>query len=462
MKANFMKRINKTENISTRRSFLKQAATLAGGVAAAPMIVPSSVLGMGGAVAPSERITMGAIGLGGRGTGNLRAFLGQKGVELLAVCDVRKNKRLNAASIVNQHRGDESCAVYRDLRDVIARKDIDAVMIATGDRWHAPASIMAMRAGKDVYCEKPGALTIAEGQALVASEQRFGRIFQTGAQRASERNFVIAGELVRSGLLGTVKKAYAHIGYLPNFPRVNAYLPAQAEPAVEDLDWDLWLGSAPWRDYHPSYIKPWPVPGWYTQRDFAAGIAQWGSHTILQCQMDLGLADTSAVSYTYTDRFNSNAGRSPWMRGVELTDGMHLRYANGVEIIASLQGWSGACGVRYIGSEGWVSVADGYARPEVSSPELEREFDRLARQYAVRTQRPFNHVGDFLNCVRSRRTPVTSAVVAHRTMTTNLIMDMCLDLQRDLEWDPQAEAFVGDTQANRLRSRASRKAWLAI
>lgn len=448
--------------MQTRRKFIKQAATIASGAVAAPMIVPSSVLGMGGAVAPSERITLGGIGMGGRGKGDLRAFLGQKGVEVLAVCDVQKSKREQAAAIVNKHRGDQSCAKYRDLRDIIARKDIDAMLIATGDRWHAAAAVMAMRAGKDVYCEKPGALTIAEGQALVATEQRYGRIFQTGAQRASERNFVIAGELVRSGLLGEVKLAYAHIGYLPNFPRKNYYAPAKPEPAKEDMDWDLWLGSAPWRDYNPAYLQTWDGPGWYTQKDFATGMAMWGSHTILQCQLDLDLADTSAVDYTYTDEFNSNAGRSPWMRGEELTDGMHIRYDNGVEIIASLQGWSGPCGVRYIGSEGWVSVADGYGKPEVSSPHLEREFNRLVRAYTVRTQRPLNHVADFLNCVRTRRTPVTPASVAHRTMTTNLNMDTCLDLQRDLRWDPQTESFVGDAEANGLRSRPSRKEWMAI
>jgi predicted dehydrogenase len=444
-----------------RRAFLKKAAVV-GGVVTAPLIVPSSVLGRNGTTAPSNRITMGAIGLGGRGTGDLRAFMAQKEVQFVAVCDVQRKNRERGAQLVNAHNGNTDCAMYRDLRDLLARKDIDAVLIATGDRWHAPASIMAMRAGKDVYCEKPGALTIAEGQALVATEQRYGRIFQTGAQRASERNFVIAGELVRSGLLGEVKLAYAHIGYLPNFPRKNYYAPAEPEPAKEDLDWDLWLGSAPWRDYNPAYVRTWGVPGWYTQKDFATGMAMWGSHTILQCQLDLSLADTSAVEYTYTDEFNSNAGRSPWLRGEDVTDGMHIRYDDGVEIIASLQGWSGPCGVRYIGSEGWVSVADGYGKPEVSSPHLEREFNRLVRAYTVRTQRPLNHVADFLNCVRTRRTPVTPASVAHRTMTTNLNMDTCLDLQRDLKWDPQTESFVDDAEANRLRSRAARKAWMAV
>lgn len=444
-----------------RRTFLKKAA-MVGGAVTAPLIVPSSVLGRNGTTAPSNRITMGAIGLGGRGMGDLRAFMAQKEVQFVAVCDVQKGNRERGAQLVNARNGNTDCALYSDLRDLLARKDIDAVLIATGDRWHAPASIMAMRAGKDVYCEKPGALTIAEGQALVQAEQRYGRIFQTGAQRASERNFVIAGELLRTGLLGEVKTVYAHIGYLPNFPRVNAVMPTVPEPAKEELDWDLWLGSAPWRDYNPAYLRTYGVPGWYTQRDFAAGIAQWGSHTILQCQLDLGLGDTSAVEYNYTDMFVSNAGRSPWTRGEAISEGMNIRYANGVKLVASLTGWRGPCGVRYEGTEGWVSTADGYAKPDVSSPVLEREFNKLVQDYTARNQRELNHVRDFLNCVRSRRTPATPASVASNTMTTNLIMDMSLDLKRDLKWDPIKREFVGDDEANRLRSRAARKSWMAV
>ncbi len=219
------------------------------------------------------------------------------------------------------------------------------------------------------------------------------------------------------------------------------------EPPKEEFDWDMWLGSVPWRAYHPSFVRNWPAPGWYTQYDFAAGIAQWGSHTILQCQLDLGLADTSAVEYAYPENL--------------LGEGMTVRFANGVKLIATCDGWRGSCGVRYEGTEGWVATADGYSQPDVSSPLLQSEFRKLVQDYTVRNQRPLNHVRDFLNGVRSRRSPVTPAGVAHRTMTTNLIMDMCLDLKRDLKWDPVKQEFIGDEEANRLRSRAVRKAWFA-
>jgi predicted dehydrogenase len=296
-----------------------------------------------------------------------------------------------------------------------------------------------------VYCEKPGALTIAEGQALAAAAKRHGRVFQTGAQRASEANFVMAGELLRQGRLGQVHTVRAHLGYLPSWPRVNAVLPPQPEPPKEQLDWDLWLGPSPWRPYHPAFLGQYPAPGWYTQYDFAGGIPQWGSHTILQCQLDLGLADTSAVRYEYPAD----------LQGA----GMTIHFANGVKLVACCDGWRGSCGVRYEGGEGWVATADGYEKPDVSSPALLRDGRKLVADYLARTGRPLNHVRDFLDCVKTRRHPVTCAEVAHRTMTTNLVMDLCLDLKRELRWDPVREEFPGDAEANRLRARAMRAPW---
>jgi predicted dehydrogenase len=430
---------------SSRRQFLRRAAG-AGGALVFPALVPASALGRGGAVAPSERIVMGAIGVGGRGSGDLNWLLGQPDVQFVAVCDVQKGRREQAKRAVDGKYGTADCAAYRDFRELLAEQaDTDAVLIATGDRWHTPASVLAMQAGKDVYCEKPGTLAIAEGQALVAAAKRYGRIFQTGAQRASEPNYVFAGELARSGRLGRVHTAYAHLGYLPAWPRVNAVLPAEPEPPKEEFDWELWLGPSPWRPYNKAFVRSWPAPGWYTQVDFAGGIPQWGSHTILQCQLDLGLADTSPVEYEYPAD----------LKGA----GMTVRFANGLKLVAQCGGWRGSCGVRYEGTDGSVATADGYEKPDVSSPALLREYKKLVQEYVARTQRPLNHLRDFLNSVRSRRTTVTPAEVAHRTMTTNLIMDLCLDLKRSLKWDPVRESFVGDEEANRLRARAMRAPW---
>lgn len=428
-----------------RRQLIKRALA-AGGALAVPAIIPASALGRGGALAPSERIVMGAIGVGGRGSGDLAWMLGEPDVQVVAVCDVRQASRESARDMVNGKYGNKDCAAYGDLRELLARHpEMDAVLIATGDRWHTPASILAMQAGMDVYCEKPGALTIAEGQALVAAEKRYGRIFQTGAQRASESNFIMAGELARQGRLGKIHTVYAHLGYLPQWPRVNAVLPAQPDPPKEQFDWDLWLGPSPWRPYNPAFVNSWPAPGWYTQYDFAGGIPQWGSHTILQCQLDLGLADTSPVQYDYPADLNGA--------------GMTVHFASGLKLIARCDGWRGSCGVKYEGTDGWVATADGYEKPEVSSPLLMADSKKLVPDYIARTGRPLNHVRDFLDCVRTRRTPVTPAGVAHRTMTSNLIMDICLDLKRSLQWDPLKEEFIGDDEANRLRSRALRAPW---
>jgi len=437
---------NKSANIIGRRSFLKRSACVAGTLAF-PSLIPARALGRDGAVAPSERMVMGVIGTGGRGTHDMQWLLSQNDIQFVAVCDVQKANRERAKKIVDDTYGNQDCASFMDFRDLLARKEIESVVIATGDRWHTPAAIMAMKAGKDVYCEKPGALTIAEGQALVKAEKETGRIFQTGAQRMSEANYVFAGELLRQGMLGKIHTVRAHLGYLPAWPRVNAKMPVVPEPPKDVLDWNMWIGPSPFRPYNPEFVKNWPVPGWYTQYDFAGGIPQWGSHTIAQCQLDMGLADTSALEYEYPEG------------GIDKQKSMIIHFANGVKLSAQLEGWRGSCGVRYEGSEGWVATADGYERPDVSDPALFKEYRRLVDGYKERTGRTLNHIRDFLDCVRSRRRTLAHAGVAHRTMSTNLIMDITLDLKRSLKWDPTKEEFIGDDEANTLRSRVMREPW---
>jgi hypothetical protein len=420
--------------------------TTAGAACAFPYVVPASALGRDGAVAPSNRLVMGAIGVGGRGHHDLKWLVGEADVQIVAVCDVRRERRDLGKAVVDEKYGNRDCATFRDFRDLLQKKqELDAVLIAIGDRWHAVASIFCMRAGKDVYSEKPGTLTIAEGQALVKAQSQYERVFQTGAQRASESNFVFMGEALRQGRLGKVHTVRAHLGYLTKWPRMNAVLPAEPLPPKEELDWDLWLGQSPVRPYNAAFVKAWPAPGWYTQYDFAGSIAAWGSHTILQCQLDLGLAGTSAVEYEYPADL--------------MKDGMTVRFANGVKLVAQLEGWRGSCGVRYEGEEGWIACADGYERPEVSSPTLLDNFVTVIKAYRERTGRPNNHFRDFLQSVKSRKPTITDAGVAHRTMTTNLAMDICLDLKRNVKWDPVNETFVNDDEANTLRSRAMREPW---
>ncbi len=428
----------------TRRQFLKRAA-VAGGLVAAPWIVPASALGRDGAVPPSERIVMGGIGLGGRGSGDLTWLLQQGDVQFVAICDVDGRRRRGAKNMVDGRYGNKDCKAYIDLREILARHgEIDAMLIATGDRWHALAATLAMRAGKDVYCEKPGTMTVAEGQGVVETARRYGRVFQTGAQRMSEAKFVFPTELARNGQLGQLHTVRAHMWSRVQDVTKNDWLAAQKEPPREELDWDLWLGPVPWRAYNGGYIGG--CGRWGVYWDLAAGVAGWGSHTFIQCQMAARAEHTSPVEYIYPD--NSSGA------------GMVTRFANGVKMVLAFSGWRGSCGVRFEGSEGWASVADGYSKPDFSNPTLLTDFKKIVGDYMARTGRPMNHMRDFLSCVKTRRQTIANPEVMHRSMTTVHAINICLALKRDLKWDPQREEFTGDAEANRLRSRAMREPWI--
>ncbi|MBI5691282.1 MAG: Gfo/Idh/MocA family oxidoreductase [Verrucomicrobia bacterium] len=439
----------KTRSRLTRRRFLTRTAR-AGAILGAPLVVPASVLGRGGAVAPSERIVMAGIGIGNRGQYDLGILLQEPDVQFVAVCDVRRVRRDAVKQLVDQSYGNRDCATTRDLHELLAsRTDLDAVLIATGDRWHTPASIAAMKAGLDVFCEKPSSMSIAEGQELVAVARRYGRIFQSGMQRLSEANFVFADQLARSGRLGRVHTVHAH---QLKFQMRRDWLPAEPQPPVEEVDWDRWLGPAPWRPYNAAYLRA--CGSWLDYYDFGTGVAGWGSHTICQCQSALGALATSPVEYEYP--------------GNDDAHGLICRFADGTRLRLDAQGWPkpgdgglwrGSCGVRYEGTEGWVSIADGYARPETSSPALLAEFDAVVREYQAQANRPLHHIRDFLQGVRTRRACVASDVVMHRTMSTNHVANICMLLRRNVRWDPVKEEFPGDPEANRLRSRARREPW---
>jgi hypothetical protein len=434
-----------SSRVLTRRQFLQRTA-VATGAAAAPMLIPGTALGLNGAVRPSERIVMGGIGIGNRGTGDLHWLLPEKDVQFVAVCDARRSQREAVKKIVDQKYGNKDCATYGDMREFLAaRKDIDALLIATGDRWHALASITAMRAGKDVYSEKPSCMTIAEGQAVVATARRYGRVYQTGTQRLSEDNFTVANELLRTGRLGHVHTVRAHIAPWDAAEMKYDWLPGESEPARDEVDWDEWLGPCPWRPYNPAYIRG----GWRGYYDFHTScIGEWGAHTFAQCQVAIGAANTSAIEYGYV---NNPTG-----------DGMVTRFANGVQMVLSRgdQYWHGSCGVRYEGTEGWVAIADGYPRPEVSSPALLADFSKLVNDYRARTGRPMSHMRNYLDCVKSRQLTVANPVVMHRSMSTVHAANICMWLKRDMHFDPQKEEFLNNEEANRLRSRAMREPWI--
>ncbi len=432
----------------SRRRFLKTTAK-AGLVLAAPTIIPGSALGLNGSVPPSERIILGGIGIGPRGTYDLERLLESKDVQFVAICDVKKAKREAVKEKVDKHHGNSDCKMYIDMREYLAeRTDIDAVLIATGDRWHAMASINAMRAGKDVYSEKPSAMTIAEGQAVVETARRFGRVYQTGTQRLSEANFVFADELVRLGRLGKVHTVRAHIAPWDSGIMNHEWLPEEPLPSPDEVNWDLWLGPCPWRPYNQKYVDG----GWRGHHDFHTScIGEWGAHTFASCQRAIGAVDTSPIKYHHA---NNSTG-----------DTMETEFANGIKMVLHRDEdkklWRGSCGVRYEGDEGWVAMADGYEKPDVSDPALLADFNKIVSEYIARTQHPMNHWRDFLRCVKSRRQTVANPEVMHRSMSTVHAANASVWLGRDMAYDPIKEEFVNDDEANRLRSRAQREPWTA-
>jgi len=420
--------IDKSKTL-TRRRFLRQGIMAASAVAL-PYYVPASALGRGGTVSPGERIVMGGIGMGGRGSYDLGWMLNESDVQWVAVCDVLKSRRQAAKNMVDSKYDNKDCAVYGDLRKFLnERTDVDAVLIATGDRWHALASIMAMRAGKDVYCEKPACLTMAQGKMVVETARRYGRVYQTGAQRLSEGNHVFAIEMARSGRLGQIHTAYAD---------------------KDELDWDIWLGPCPWRPYNSGYVNG---GGWYHFYDFATNVAMWGAHTVAQALAGLDMTDVSYIEFEYG--------------GAEKT--MVTQLSNGVKLVLfrvsgsvwePCKYWHGACGERFEGPEGWVAAADGYSRPDVSSLAMLREYKKVLAEYTGRTQRQMNHARDFFDCIRSRQPTVANPDVMYRAMNICLAADICERLKRNLKFDLRKAEFIGDSEANRMRSRAMRAPYI--
>jgi len=440
-----MMKTSQTAKSSLTRRKLIGTAVKSSVLLGMPTLIPSSALGLNGTVKPSERIVLGGLGIGRRGTHDLNWMLTEKDVQFVAVCDARKERRLAVKQLVDNHYGNNDCAMYADMREFLAeRTDIDAILTATGDRWHALSAIMCMRAGKDVYCEKPSCMTIAEGKAVAETARRYGRVYQTGTQRLSEANHVFCFEMARSGRLGEVHTTYAHIAKgAAKIPR--KWLPAEPEPPKNEVFWDEWLGPCPWRPYNSAYVNG----KWRGDYDFHTScIGEWGAHTFSQVQAGLNMQHTSPVKYQYVD---NDSG-----------DGLVATFANGVKMILS-QGdkyWYGPCGERFVGEDGWCGAADRYTRPDVSHPSMLNDYDKIIADYIARTQRPMNHVRDFFDCVKSRRQPVANADVMYHTMTTVHCANICMWLGRDLEFDPVKAEFINDEEANRLRSRAMRAPWI--
>lgn len=421
----------------TRRQFVKGAAVALG----MPTIIPASALGKNGTVAPSNRIVVGGIGLGPRGREDLSAFLIQPDVQFVMIADVQAVRQEVVRVMVNRRYNNQDCAKTADMFQVYDRKDIDAVLIATGDHWHALATILAVKAGKDVYCEKPCSMTIRESQELADAVNRYGRVFQAGTQRRNVDNFRVAAELARSGRLGKIHTV--HAGILP-LEESHEWLPAEPEPGPDIVDWDRWLGPAPWRPYNKQYVEG----RWRGYYDFHGGAAlpEWGAHTVDLCQWAASADDTTPVEF-------EAEGQT-----------IHARYANGVKLVMRRAGFEGegnwvvpgTCPVRFEGDEGWVEAADT-GKIAVSSPHL------LAGGPPPETAGtdPTQHVRDFLDCIKTRAKPAANAEVTRRGHIVSHAASIGWRLGRKVQFDPVTESFVNDADANRMCSRARRSPWHA-
>ncbi|MCY3024066.1 MAG: Gfo/Idh/MocA family oxidoreductase [Planctomycetota bacterium] len=413
----------------SRRGFLKTAAAMV----AAPYVIPASALGADGNVSPSERIVMAGIGIGGRGSGDLGNLIHFNDCQFVAVADTRKDNRERVKNMIDGKNGNKDSAAYIDYHEVLARQDIDAVLIATSDRWHTPMSVFAMRAGKDVYCEKPCSFSLAEGRVLADTARHYGRVYQAGTQRRSEEPFVFIRELARRGYLGKVHTFTADIWGGNVRP---GWLPPEPEPPREVLDWDVFLGPAPWRPYNRGYL------GHGGKEDFHTGcIGEWGSHTVDQAQWINGSVLTGPVEFEFPN--NDDGG------------GLVARYADGVKLVLKQGGFPNSCGIKVEGSEGWAFSADSCGA-SCSQKSLNDKRKQLVQRYIAETQRPLHHWRDFLDCCKNRRLTVAQAEHAHRSVSSCHCANICMKLRRNLKWDPVKEEFIGDDEANRLRRRPSR------
>jgi predicted dehydrogenase len=391
----------------------------------------------------NDKINLGVIGIGPRCTYDLQAMLPFADIRCVAIADVQASRRDAGKKLVDQHYGNSDCKLYRDFRELLDRKDIDAVIVATGDRWHAAASILAAQAGKDVYSEKPCGITIADCQALAATMQKERRVFQAGTQRRSVPNFQKAVEWAHNGKLGKLHTMHASV-YIPTLD--NTWLPSQPTPARDIVDWNLWLGPAAWRPFNQKYVDG----QWRGQWDFDSGarLLDWGAHTVDLCQWANHADDTMPIEYEPTDK------------------NIVCRYANGVKLIIDFLQTPfgersphyitrlGTCPVRFIGDEGWVETGD--EGELVANPEsLQKLLPPDAKK--VRGLDVSAHARDFFDCVRSRGKTAANPEVMRRSHIACHAAAIAWILKRKLTIDPVKEEFIGDDEANLLRSRPARQ-----
>jgi len=418
----------------SRRDFLGAAAAVA-----APLVIPASALGGGGRVAPSERINVGAIGLGPRAQGTLPDFLAEKDLQCRAVCDCAADRRNVGKGIVDRAYGNKDCKTYRFHEELLARNDIDAVMLATGDRWHAVLSVIAAKAGKDVYCEKPCTLTVGEGRAMVEALKKYKTVWQCGTQRRSNNSYRFVAETVQSGKIGKLQTITTFLG--DGFTSNGKEAPI-APPPPEVFDYDRWMGQAPLAPYSPIRVQLWRQ--------------HWSTSGGLLC--DMGPHYFDLVQWAHQSEmtaprwFEGTAVWPPKDMFAQVPYDFHVvaQYDDGVKLIIQ----EGDKGVRFEGEEGWIHISDaGSLRAKPQSILSDRKIDQQSWTFM------HGHIRNFLDCIRSRQRTVSHPELAQRNHALCHCANICLRSGRKVEWDAKTERFVGDEEANRMLLRPMRAPW---
>jgi myo-inositol 2-dehydrogenase/D-chiro-inositol 1-dehydrogenase len=438
----------KTHTIN-RRQFLKGSAVAATGFLV-PTIVPASAFG---ADAPSNRIAIGFVGVGRMGMGDLRELLGHKEAQIVAVCDVDSNRTKSAQKTVEARYAKQSaggtykgCGTYGDYRDLVARDDIDAVCVVTPDHWHALPAIAAAKAGKDIFLQKPLTLTIREGRVLSDTVRRYNRIFQVGSQQRSDSRFRQACELVRNGRIGKLHTVKVGFGTDPGTG------PEPPMQVPDNLDYDMWLGPAPWAAYTEKRVHPqkdYDRPGWLRIAAYGAGmITGWGAHHNDIAQWGMGTEYTGPVEIQGQTEYPKDG-----LWDVHGDFSIEYTYANGVKVICT-DNIKNKQGVLFEGTEGWVYVMRGQIDAQPKSL-----LTSAIGPDEIRLYKSNNHKANWLECIKSRAETIAPVEIAHRSCTVCLLGEIAMRLGRKLKWDPDKEQFIGDETANRMLWRPMRSPW---
>jgi predicted dehydrogenase len=432
----------------SRRKFLKQlAATSAGAVGAMgfPTIVRAAALGRSGAVAPSNRIVMAGVGFGMMGIPNMESLLGKDEVQWVAVCDLDRNHLLEAKAIVDKKYGNPDCATYHDFRELLGRRDLDAVSIAVPDHWHAILAIASARAGLDIYAEKPFFHELREGRAMCDAVKRYGRVWQTGSWQRSVENFHRACELVRNGRIGKVQRI--EVG-LPegHHDFAETFGQEAITPPPPELDYDFWVGPAPYVPYCKARVHM----NWRWSTDFGGGqLMDWIGHHGDIAHWGMGWDTTGPVEVEGRGEFPTHGIYNSALRyyiTAVYADGTPMVIAGGYPEIRG--------GTKWIGEYGWVWVDRGGF--ETSPADLVRE---VIGPDEIQLYKSRDHYQNFLDCVRTRGLTIAPAEVAHRSASVGYLGLISIELGRKIRWDPATETLIGDPEAERLLSRAYRKPW---